>query len=413
MHITPAPEPRDLLPPLLACLPTTFVSPRPPPALLPLLAPVLRQRANFLAASSTNTSDGWVRLLSWDSQRAAKLPSIVEHLELEPHPVSGEVEIEDVQAIKYRRLDEETLHARLEAVQFDLAPTYVWCATDEHGGTGPGWKLTELKSLEDLEDGETWYETASQAEDAASAQSIDMPEANGSSPSQPVVQAQQPEEEDDDDQDDYWNQYDRTPSQTPGPAKRSPVPQATTSASQSATRARTQSEVEYFARYGSEVQPALDAHDPDEDHPEIGRSTLNGSTQRTRSTQPQVTQSNAETDDRPSWEKALYPHARSGAHDSAIATALDQSPQASISMPRPISPTSSHSSVERLEERAAAMNDHSDSGNDRAESAVRQHIATDLKSLFRLARSVGMEKSEFERAVRTELDMLGFMERDE
>ena len=97
MHLPPPPDSRQLLPPLLACLPTAFVSPRPPPALLPLLSPLLRQRLNFLSSGSASRGDGWLPLLSWDAERAAKLTPIVEHMELEPHPVSGEVEMDDVQ----------------------------------------------------------------------------------------------------------------------------------------------------------------------------------------------------------------------------------------------------------------------------------------------------------------------------
>ena len=48
--------------------------------------------------------------------------------------------------------------------------------------------------------------------------------------------------------------------------------------------------------------------------------------------------------------------------------------------------------------------------SDRAEMGIKQHIATDIKSLFRLARSVGMDRREFERIVRTELDLLALME---
>jgi hypothetical protein len=70
-------------------------------------------------------------------------------MDLEPHPVSGELELEDTRPAKYRRLDEETLHSRIEVKQFDLLPVYVWCEKDEHGGTEPGWKLADLRALDD------------------------------------------------------------------------------------------------------------------------------------------------------------------------------------------------------------------------------------------------------------------------
>ena len=414
MHQAPPVESRELLPPLLACLPTTFISPRPPPALLPLLAPVLRQRCAYIGATATG-NDGWVKLLSWDAERAAKLPSIVEHLDLEPHPVSGEVEIDDPRAVKYRRLDDETLHARLELDQFDLSPTYLWCETDEHGDTGAGWKLADLRSLEDIEEDVEWYSSISEAETAASTTKIDVPQTNGSGQYTVRRPAQsEPEEEEEDD--DYWASYDRTPGRTPA-QKLSPAPPTASNAQQSG-RQRTQSELQYFERYGSEVQPAMDGHDPDEDHPEIGESTLNGDS-FTRGEQhhphedplarPQTTENDPppyRPESREPWQKALYPH------DSARgSTALEQGIQSDLSMPRPISPTSSHSSVAKLESEAEAMS--SAESSSRAEIGIKQHISTDIKSLFRLAKSVGMERKEFERIVRTELDVLGMMEQDE
>ncbi|KAM0705578.1 hypothetical protein Q7P35_006937 [Cladosporium inversicolor] len=410
MHLPPTPEPRDLLPPLLACLPTTFVSPRPPPALLPLLAPVLRQRASYLAPGNAS-EDGWIRLLNWDPERAAKLRPVVDELELEPHPVSGEIELDDLEAIKYRRLDEETLQSRLDAAQFNLAPIYVWCESDEHGDTGPGWKLTELRALQDVEDGTTWHNSVAEANDAANTVSIAVPSTTAQQPAQ--VQAD--DEGNDSDDDGYWAAYD----QTPGPSKNpSPKPPTNAAAPEttSSNRDRSRSELEYFARYGAEVQPALDAHDPDEDHPELGQSTLNGTTQRALSTQPQAQQPQptSQEDTRSAWEKALHPYARAAdAHDSAFATSTDlpSTHDLNITAPRPISPTTSHSSVEHLESRAAEMSQ--ERNHSHVENAVRQHIATEVKSLWRLANGAGLDREEFERVIALEVQCIGMMDRDE
>lgn len=85
-------------------------------------------------------------------------------------------------------------------------------------------------------------------------------------------------------------------------------------------------------------------------------------------------------------------------------------PGAVVEAPRPISPTSSHSSsIEKLESRAAEMSEASD----RAQMAITQHISTDIKSLFRLARASGMERSDFQRIVKTELDCLTLLEQDD
>lgn len=370
---------------------------------------MLRQRANFLVAGNAS-EEGWIRLLNWNPERAAKLRPVVDELELEPHPVSGEIELDDVESIKFRRLDDETLQSRLDAAQFNLAPIYVWCESDEHGGTGPGWKLTELRALEDVEDGTAWHNSVAEANDAANTHSIAVPSV--AAPEQQTAQAQADDEDNDSDDDGYWAAYD----QTPGPSKNpSPKPPTNAAAPEttSSNRDRSRSELEYFARYGAEVQPALDAHDPDEDHPELGQSTLNGTTQRALSTQPQQP-SNPQEDTRSAWEKALHPYARAAdAHDSAFATSTDlpSTHDLDITAPRPISPTTSHSSVEHLESRAAEMSEQRTTSH--VENAVRQHIATEVKSLWRLANGAGLDREEFERVIALEVQCIGMMDRDE
>jgi hypothetical protein len=59
-------------------------------------------------------------------------------------------------------------------------------------------------------------------------------------------------------------------------------------------------------------------------------------------------------------------------------------------------------SVDRLEREAAS---HS-----QAEVGIKQHISTDIKSLYRLARSAGIDRVEFERIVKTELEVLSMMD---
>ncbi|KAF4553593.1 Hypothetical protein D9617_6g093240 [Elsinoe fawcettii] len=388
----PPPQTRDLLPPLLACLPTAFVSPRPPPALLPLLSPILRQRLQYSGA--VTGTDGWLSLLSWDSQRASKLASKVEGLQLEPHPVSGELEVEDVKSIEYRKLDQETLQARLHANDFDLLPVYVWCETDTQGGEA-GWKLAELRALEDSEDGTEWYSSISEANEVAFSHSQHKAQTNGS--------ATQAAQEDDDD--DYWAAYDRTPARTP--AKHSPAPNSNHVFSQTRDAPATRSsEEDYYARYGS-VQPALDDHDPDEaPAASEAESTLTGNS--LVSAQPSAPQIAPE--DKP-VQRSLYPSdpPKSLAHpDSGFASqhlslqaSNDISPTVAIA-PRPISPASSTSSksIERLERKVQVEADMT-----RAETGVKSFIGSEIRNLFRLARSVGMEREDFDEIVRRELEV--------
>ena len=335
--------------------------------------------------------------MSWDAERASKLATSIEGLQIEPHPVSGELELEDIKTIQYRRLDEETLQTRLEVEEFELLPVYVWCESDEHGGGGRGWRLAELRALDDREDGTEWFDTMSEANEAnqrSAPVSLPHAEANGHSSI-----AQNAENGDGDgDDDDYWASYDRTPGQTPArtpartPAKHSPAPNTGRWPS---NNQESSAEQDYYARYGSEVQPALDNHDPDEEHEDAGGSTLTGDAllQQQRAQLDDQTESSLP----PPYAKTLLPLST---HDSAI----DQSIHSEVSAPRPTSP-SSQGSVERLEQSAADMT--------RAEVGVKQFVSTEIKSLFRLARSVGIDRGEFDRIIKTELDVLGMFEVDD
>jgi uncharacterized protein (UPF0335 family) len=61
--------------------------------------------------------------------------------------------------------------------------------------------------------------------------------------------------------------------------------------------------------------------------------------------------------------------------------------------------------VERLERKAESYS--------QAEVAIKQHISTDIKSLFRLAKASGIDREEFERIIRRELDVLPLLEQEE
>ena len=363
----PPPNAQTLLPPLLACLPISFVSPHPPPALLPLLSPLLRQRLTYLNASRP---DGWVRLLSWDCDGAALLSAAIDRLRLEPvepHPVSGEVELEDVPPATFRRLDRETLQARLEVPRFGLWAVYVWCEAEALGeAAGPGWRLAELGAMEWWE-GERvvlgWWEgTMTEADDAAACKS-------------PQSGTTLRPHNDKDDEDDYWASYDRTPGRGPTPTK-TPAAQQARQGPADASRA----ERDYYARYGAEVQPALDSHDRDEDAAAArGPSTLKGDTLL-------LVPSHQRHDDegaRPSGA-SMFP-------------ADDARPSGASMFPADDGPVAV-SAVTAL---------------DRHQLAIKQHISTDMKSLFRLARTAGMDRHEFARVVTTNLDCLALFEQDE
>lgn len=403
MHYTPIPKPRELLPPLLACLPISFVSKRPPPALLPLLAPLLRQRVSYIN-SDLPESPSWLLLLNWNAERAAKLPEVVENVQIEPHPVSGEVEFEDVKDIKYRRLDSETLETRLEIAEFGLIAIYLFCLGDgQEGGEEAGWRLSELRSLEDLDDSTEWFDSIDEADAAvatswaAITQHVDATagsNGNGSS-------SEEKEEADDDD--DYWGRYNATPGGATPEAKRSPAPQSRPGGVQMGP---TTSELEYFARYAHEVQPAMDGHDPDEEGQLApGDSTLNG-----QNLTIEVPRSDGNDDELVTPTQPTGLGGGGGGDYGTFEPVIDTNGHSQpteedpLHSPRPSSRRST-TSIQRLENQA---NNYT-----QAEIGVKQHISTDIKSLFRLARSVGIDQSEFERIVSTELQCLSLMDPDE
>jgi hypothetical protein len=387
-HAIPQPDPRDLLPPLLACLSTASTSKGAPPGLLPLLSPILRQRLQLLG------SNDWLSLLCWDREAGSRLPQIIKNIHVEPHPASGEIEVEEPDRILYRRSDPETLHVRLELGEFELLPTYLWCTGGESGNK---WLLAELRGTKDADDGTEWFTGMGEANEAGlRRKSADVP-----SPSALLQPGPVKEEEDDD---SYWAAYDRTPGQTPQ-QKRSPAPQA----SSRTQTGPSQSELEYFARYASEVQPALDAHDPDEENPAAGESTLKGNALNYNQ-KPQFEP--LETSNLgPNGYDSSMPPAYSGQESTdrmelerADSFGSGSSDFSGLNHPRPASPAST-TSVERLERKAENYS--------LAEIAIKQHISTDIKSLFRLARASGIDREEFERIVRIELDVLPLLEQEE
>jgi hypothetical protein len=58
--------------------------------------------------------------------------------------------------------------------------------------------------------------------------------------------------------------------------------------------------------------------------------------------------------------------------------------------------------VAKLEESAGKQ--------EQSEFGVKQHISRSIRSLFLLSRAAGIDRQEFERMVRTELDVLGMVE---
>lgn len=371
VEFIPPPEPKVLLPPLLACLPTAFVSTRPPPALLPLLSPILRQRVQILSSVASSPSDSWIRLLCWGDEKAERVSRLLDGVEFEPHPVSGEIEVPEELAISYKRLDEETLRSKLDLPQYQLRVLYVWCSNDPDGG-GPGWRIAELLPGDNPdEDESTWSETISEANDWARERIIDdaLKEAE-------TAELQMREE--DEDEDDYWAQYDSTPRRTP--AAKTPV-------SRSFLQPVTVTEDAYYSQY-AQVQPAMDNHDPSEETAEAGESSLKGDIFA------QLMQ-----------QRAMAKEARNTATQDSLERDDEHADYVSMMLnhPRPSS-ASSGSAVEKLEKEAENQS--------ASEVAIKQHIGSSIKSLYRLAKTTGIPRAEFQNMIRTEIELLSLSDED-
>jgi hypothetical protein len=395
VELIPPPDPHSLLPPLLACLPTAFASRQPPPALLLLLSPILRQRLSLITSiSTTTTSDNWLRLLCWDNEKAEKLKDIVERGTYEPHPASGEIEIGDVDTLKYKRFDQDTLRSQIPLPEWGLTAVYLWCADGEGGN---GWKLAELLPYEQnpIPD-ESW--------------STSITEANSSSRSRIMSEALRNAEAADrklsvGGDDDYWAMYDHTPSRTPA-VKRSPAPNPQVST----FRSRFGSE-DYYAQY-SNVQPAMDSHDPCEEVEDAGHSSLNGNVLETI-----LSRQNEHNppSDPPAYEplESFHKHdydEKDDEDDDEDDDDDDDDEDADaviVNQPQPTSPGSMNESdtIDRLE--ATAERQAS------SEIGIRQHISTSMKSMFRLAKSAGIDREEFERMVHRELETLSILDRED
>ena len=382
----PPPDCRSLLPPLLACLPTAFVSPQPPPALLPLLTPILRQRVKLLAATATSSSDSWLPLLCWESEPAQKLVDIISDSDaFELHPVSGEIDFGDVEEIRYRRLDEETLQARVVLTDLEIIVIYQWCNGDQEGG-GNGWRVSEVRPADG--DGEsssrTWCPSVAEADEKAKKRMMDDAIRQGEDQSISQISANQAPTIDNgqnnDDDDDYWAQYDKTPGRTP--AVEMPEPLVNSNGHR-----RSTSEADYYAQY-AQVQPEMDNDDPSEDRQQFGESTLNGDVMATSI--QQATQSN----DSHIRESLALPNG-AGVEDANGGTIR----------PDTSSPRTRSSTITKLEQSAESQS--------MTESAITHHVSTSIKSLYRLCRSSGIERSEFDRMIRNEMDTLSMMDEDD
>jgi hypothetical protein len=413
--------------PVLSALPGAAASTEPATTVLPSLSPILRQRVQLLSSASTEPC---IRLLTYDPAKVPQLTKIAQSGSLDPHPVSGEVEVDwdyDVET-KFKRLDQETLQAMVVLKELNLFFRLVYCTGDPDGG-GDGWRVGEVgvadsSTLPSFGDSSN-IQQAEKEFQASKTASNSRPVADGSlaaTSTKGTWSAQAPADDNDDD-DDYWARYDATPSRTPA-VQRSPAPRAPAQPSGASIQRSQSADAEdaYFAQYDS-VQPAMDNHDPDEEaamiehaehteplpplglsKPQPTHTQINGAT--TRSTTNQSDPTNGPILAQP------VPIKPDSVRSSAPSNGSQEESSSSwvLAPPQPHRPGSSASSsngsqtVARLEGAAETRQ--------QAEFGVKQHIARSIRSLFLLSRASGIDREEFERMVRMELDVLGMVEED-
>ncbi|KAK3341445.1 hypothetical protein B0T25DRAFT_342329 [Lasiosphaeria hispida] len=400
------PDIRSIAVPVLSALPGAAISTQPATTILPLLSPILRQRVQLLSTAST---DPWIKFLTYDTSKVPRLTEIAQNGTLEPHPVSGEIEVDwdyDAQ-IQYRRLDQETLQTLVVLKEFDLFLRLVYCTGDKDGG-GDGWRVGEVGvasnpspldsfgGFGDLSEAEKAFRTQSATGNRQQARTNTS--AVISANNVPTVEAAADEEEEEDD--GYWDRYDATPARTPA-VKRSPAPQSTAQTLRPDPYRSSSAEDAYYAQYDT-VQPAMDNHDPDEEVPEefLAPPPLG----LARPSHPPESAERTELNETSgAWTLADPPRSpsvrssRSRDDDERAATLLH---------PRPASSASTNGSltVAKLEESAEKQEQN--------EFGVKQHVSRSIRSLFLLSRSSGIEREEFERMVKTELDVLGMVADD-
>ncbi|GAB1310907.1 hypothetical protein MFIFM68171_01117 [Madurella fahalii] len=417
------PDVRSIAAPVLSALPGAAASIQPAITVLPLLSPILRQRVQLLSSMST---ESWIRLLTYDTANVPKLTSIAQSGSLDPHPVSGEIELDWDHGvdIRYRRLDQETLQTLVVLGELDLFLRLVYCTGDTDGG-GDGWRVGEVGVADGTSTVSSFdgFSSISEAEKAYQATNLAdgrQPSINGTRGPSAVngtwtAQPADEEEDDGDDDDDYWARYDATPARTPA-VNRSPAPQQPTVRPSQPDITRSQSaEDAYYAQYDS-VQPAMDNYDPDEDVEEVEHVEHSERVEHVERVdappplglaRPQRSRDSADqaelSETGGTWTLAEPPKSPS-AHSTR--SREDEERAQNLLHPRPASSASSNGSqmVAKLEERAEKR--------EQSEFGVKQHISRSIRSLFLLSRASGIDREEFESMVRTELDVLGMVEDD-
>ncbi|KAI9825957.1 MAG: hypothetical protein M1826_006848 [Phylliscum demangeonii] len=385
-----SPDPYVLVPPLLACLATASVPSRPPPAIFPLLSPILRQRVHLLL-DSPSSSESWTSQLCWQKERAVKVSTVIENYGFEAHPTSGEIELGDVHPVVFRRRDHETLEAGIALRDMGLNVRYVWCVgdgeKDQHG-----WRVSELDAIADNDTGDAaWYPSMTLADDAFQRSQHDrrrdLPQSRAGDDGTPSTARSSAQTDDNGDEEVYWSQYGRTPA-TASADQTPPLPPSHVTGGRDPDDGMEDS---YYRRY-AQVQPVLDRGEDLDPHERERFQPLPHSSEG----------SGLETEIGMASRLLVGLNAdqeRSSRHLEFQARPMLEKDEDKVGNPRPISSSSTASAaVVRLEGPAATQST--------VKAGIKQHICSSLQSLSDLAATAGMDSEEFDVVVRSGLDML-------
>ena len=303
----------------------------------------------------------------------------------ELHPVSGEMDYGQLEPTTYQRLDEETLQAKVVIADLGLAIIYVCCEGDGPNGES-GWRVSEVWPVKEqsLNKRGEWYSSIAEADDRAKrkamVEAIKQGEENSIRQEIPLRPKDAKNAKDEGD-DDYWALYDATP----GPRSARPKPSPFTPAT-AGSRGGITSEAEYFERY-SAFQSDVDSggSSRSDERPPSG-----GSSRPTISQRPRLQTFRSKQQSQP---RVLQDVPEDGHIDTD---------EMKLPAGTPVPDTATRG---RFEDPSASLAV--------AEMAIKQHVSTSVKSLFRLCRNAGMETEEFNQLIRLELETLSLIERDE
>lgn len=348
---------------------------------------------------SGSGSDGWLKLLCYDTAKVPKLCEIASSGVLEPHPVSGEVEVDwDYDAeTRYRRMDEETMQALVALSELGIAFQLVWAINDAEGGKD-GWRVAELTTAEKASPFAQFGGASSLAE--AETQFREKPQQSNMLSLPVAKNAPSSSDAMDEDEDDgYWDRYDATPANRTPANTRSPAPG--TINGHATNRHNNDDEDEgYYAQY-DDVQPAMDNYDPDEAADAAQISPPLGLGEQAPALHNRDSDLVA-----PAPIPITHAAAVTGAMAPLSPPSSSMMAEAALAHPRPESSASSNGSqtVARLEATAGK--------SAQSEFGVKQHVSRSIRSLFMLARASGIERDEFNRLVQTEMDLLSLSDEE-